>query len=351
MTTPEGRAPGLSFLTFVPYAAAGQAAALRDAIDLFAFAESLGYDTGWVRVRHFERYLSSPLTFFAAVGERTRTIRLGTAVLPMRYVDPVTLAEDAATVDLLTGGRLELGVAGGIAPMAPVLDAVFGASPRTFADEAQHRLARLLAALRGEPVVVLEADGPYGRAGDALRVMPPAPGLADRVWGGPGSRASAERTGRQGLNLLVSTLNTEDTGQSFEEGQRDQIRAYKAAFDVPGRSPRVTAGRIVLPAVTPADDALFRDYIEWYGNRFDAGGRPRDGSLGVFSRTHHGRPDDVVASLRADVALAEATGLDVVLPADATAEMSRRILENVVTHVAPALGWVPPGDRGPASGR
>lgn len=342
MTVPERLE--LTFLTFVPHerpAAAGPA--LQDALDLFAFAEDLGYDVGWVRVRHFEKYLSSPLTLFGALSQRTRRIRLGTAVLPMRYVDPITAAEDAATVDLLSGGRLELGLAGGIAPLAPVLDRVFGASGRSFAEEAQHRIERLRAALRGDPVAVLEKDGALGPVGTALRVTPHAPGLADRLWYGPGSLATAERAGRQGMDLLVSTLNTEDTGQTFEEGQRDQILAYKNAFAVPGRSPRVNAGRVILPSVTPADDALFRDYIDWYDNRFDERGRPKGGGMGVFSLTHHGRPEDVVASLAADVALAEATGLDVVLPADATPEMSRRILENVATTVAPELGWVPAG--------
>ncbi|MFH5822374.1 LLM class flavin-dependent oxidoreductase [Georgenia sp. AZ-5] len=334
----------LTFLTFVPYEEPGHAArSLREALELFAFAEGLRYDVGWVRVRHLERFLSSPLTFLAAAAGVTSRMRLGTAVLPMRYMDPVLLAEDAATVDLLSGGRLELGLAGGIAPMAPVLDRVFGRAERGFGEEAWHRIGRLRAALRGEPVAVLGKDGPYGRAGTKLTVTPHAPGLADRLWYGPGSRATAERTGREGMNLLVSTLNTEDTGQNFEEGQRQQILAYKEAFDVPGRLPRVNAGRIVLPSVTTADDDRFRDYVEWYAGRFDERGRPRDGSMGVFGRTHHGRPEEVVASLRADVALAEATGLDVVLPANATLDMSRRILENVAAHVAPELGWTPAG--------
>ena len=109
----------LSFLTFVPYDSAADAGqSLRDAIDLFRLAEDLGYDIGWVRVRHLERFLSSPFPLFAAIGQATTRIRFGTAVLPMRYADPIAVAEDAATVDLLTGGRLELGVAGGIKPSA-----------------------------------------------------------------------------------------------------------------------------------------------------------------------------------------------------------------------------------------
>ncbi|GCD19220.1 alkane monooxygenase [Cellulomonas algicola] len=332
----------LSFLTFVPYddpADAGRS--LRDAVDLFRFAEELGYDVGWVRVRHLERFLSSPFPLFSAIAERTTRLRFGTAVLPMRYADPVSVAEDAATVDLLSGGRLELGVAGGIKPAAAVLDGVYGAGERSFDDESQDRITRLRAALRGEPVAVAPSSGfPIAEPGTPLTVTPHSPGLADRVWYGPGSRATAVRTAEQGMDLLVSTLNTEDDGRSFEEGQRDQILAYKDAFDVPGRTPRVVAGRIVLPSVTPADDDLFAEYVAWYAGRFDSRGRPHPGAgFGVFSPTHHGPADAVVESLRADVALREATGLDVVLPANASHAMSRRILENVATSVAPHLGW------------
>lgn len=334
----------LSFLTFVPYddpADAGRS--LRDAIDLFRFAEDLGYDIGWVRVRHLEKFLSSPFPLFAAIGQATARIRFGTAVLPMRYADPIAVAEDAATVDLLSGGRLELGVAGGIKPSASLLDGVYGAGERSFDDESQHRIARLRAALAGEPVAVAPEGGfPIAPPGTDLIVRPHSPGLADRVWYGPGSRSTAVRTAEQGMDLLVSTLNSEDDGRSFEETQRDQILAYKAAFDVPGRTPRAVAGRIVLPSVTPEDDELFAEYIAWYAARFDDTGRPPAGTgFGVFSPTHHGSPDEVVASLQADVALREATGLDIVLPANATHAMSRRILENVATSIAPRLGWTP----------
>lgn len=338
----------LSFLTFVPYAADGDAArSLREAVELFELAEDLGYDTGWVRVRHLEKFLSSPLTLFAAVAERTSRIRFGTAVLPMRYADPITTAEAAATVDLLSGGRLELGVAGGIAPSATVLDPVFGESERSFADEAQHRIERLRAALRGDTVAIAPDHGfPIAPPGTELVVTPHSPGLSDRLWYGPGSTATARRTGEQGLDLLVSTLNTEDDGLPFDEGQRNQIRAYREAFAASPaaahREPRVVASRLVLPSVTAEDDALFAEYVAWYAARFDERGRPHPGTgFGVFSPTVHGSPDDVVAALEADLALAEVTGLDIALPADATHEMSKRILENVATAVAPRLGWTP----------
>jgi alkanesulfonate monooxygenase SsuD/methylene tetrahydromethanopterin reductase-like flavin-dependent oxidoreductase (luciferase family) len=332
----------LSFLTFAPYddpADAGRS--LREAVDLFRFAEDLGYDVGWVRVRHLEKYLSAPFALFGALAQATSRLRFGTAVLPMRYLDPVTVAEEAATVDLLSGGRLELGLAGGIKPAASLLDPVYGVTGE-FDTEAQERIARVRAAIAGEPVAVApESAFPIAPPGTPLVVTPHSPTLADRVWYGPGSRATATRTGQLGMDLLVSTLNSEDDGRSFEETQRDQILDYRAAY-TGSRDPRVVAGRIILPSVTAADDELFAEYIAWYAGRFDATGRPPAGTgFGVFSPTHHGPADAVVEGLRADVALREVTGLDVVLPANATHAMSRRILENVATSVAPHLGWTP----------
>ncbi|PZE90098.1 hypothetical protein DEI95_12660 [Curtobacterium sp. MCBD17_008] len=97
----------LGFLSFVPNhgGTPGAASALEDGLRLFEAGEALGYGTGWVRGRHFEPFLTSPMTFFAAAAQRTSTIGFGTAVLGMRYEDPVRLAEDASTVDLLSGGR------------------------------------------------------------------------------------------------------------------------------------------------------------------------------------------------------------------------------------------------------
>lgn len=247
----------LGFLTFVPFGLGGEepAKGLRHGLELFDLAEILGYDFGWVRVRHFETYLSSPLTFLSAVSQRTERIHLGTAVIPARYESPIRLAEDAATVDLLSGGRLELGLSTGLPHLAPVFDGVFGGAERDFSGETQDHIRRVREALAGEVLGIAEAPLMSVPAGSPLLLTPPNPGLNDRIWYGPGSEESAARSGRQGLNIQVSTLNTEETGRTFHEQQARQIRAYRAAFEesdaAKTRRPQVAAGRIVLPLLTP----------------------------------------------------------------------------------------------------
>jgi len=338
----------LGFLSFVPnpYGPGGEARALNDAIRLFQHAEDLGFDVGWVRVRHFEQFLSSPMTLLSAVAQRTTRIRFGTGVIPLRYEDPIRLAEDAATVDLLGGGRLELGVSSGIGGFASILDPVFGESERGFSAEAQHRLERLRSALAGVPVAQSGRGFMSIPPDTELTVTPAAPGLADRIWYGPGSLASAIRTGEQGLDVHVSTLNAEETGQSFAAGQASQLRAYKAAFAESSaartRTPRIAAGRVILPIMSAADDEAYSAYIAGHNDRMLPDGRPRDPAMTMrFDRIHTGEPSRVVDGLLADAALAEATELTVTLPAPGGIDAHLRTLDAVAEHVAPALGWTP----------
>ena len=338
----------LGFLTFVPnpYGPGGARQALTDGIRLFTHAEQLGFDIGWVRVRHFEQFPSSPLTLLAATSQVTSRIRLGTGVIPLRYKDPIRLAEDAATVDLLSDGRLELGVSAGIPQFAPILDPVFGTSERTFAAEAQHRLQRLRNALAGDPLAH-SGHGFMSIPPNAdLRAMPDSPGLADRVWYGPGSLASARRTGEQGLDIHVSTLNSEETGESFSAGQATQLRAYKEAFAASEagsrRPPRIAAGRVILPSVDPRDEAAYAAYIQGHNDRMHPDGRPRDPAVPMrFDRVHAGEPARIIDGLLADEALSEVTELTVTLPAPGGIDAHLRTLDAVAEHVAPALGWSP----------
>jgi alkanesulfonate monooxygenase SsuD/methylene tetrahydromethanopterin reductase-like flavin-dependent oxidoreductase (luciferase family) len=336
----------LGFLSFVPnpYGAGGAGRALEDGIRLFEHAEQLGFDIGWIRVRHFEEFPSSPLTLLAAIAGRTKRIRLGTGVIPMRYEDPIRLAEDAATVDLLSGGRLELGLGTGIPQFASILDPVFGRSDLDFGAEARARLVRLRAALRGVPVAH-SGDGFMSiPAGVELTVTPASPGLADRVWWGPGSLSSAVTTGEQGMDIHVSTLNAEDTGVSFAAGQAAQLRAYKAAFAsspaAAGREPRVAAGRIILPTTDARDADAYAGFIRGYNDRMRPDGRPHDAGIPmVFDAIHGGEPASIIDELMADEALAEATELTLTLPAPGGSDAHFRTLEVVAQEIAPALGW------------
>jgi alkanesulfonate monooxygenase SsuD/methylene tetrahydromethanopterin reductase-like flavin-dependent oxidoreductase (luciferase family) len=144
MTVPTRR---LGFNTRVSFPTGEAARGLREGIELFQAAEELGYQSGWAYQRHFDNYLSSPLPFFAAAGQHTSRITLGSAVIPARYQEPILLAEAAGTADLLIGGRLQLAFSSG----TDVWDPVFGGVATDARTEGQRRLARFLSAVAGRP--------------------------------------------------------------------------------------------------------------------------------------------------------------------------------------------------------
>src|SRR6218665_398178 len=109
----------IGFLSFrhwsnAPYAATLSASdVLLQSIDLAVAAEQLGADGAYFRVHHFARQLASPFPLLAAVGARTSRIEIGTGVIDMRYENPFYMAEDAGAADLISGGRLQLGISRG----------------------------------------------------------------------------------------------------------------------------------------------------------------------------------------------------------------------------------------------
>ena len=337
----------LGFLSFVPNhgGPAGAAAALEDGLRLFETAERLGYGTGWVRGRHFEPFLTSPMTFFAAAAQRTSTIRFGTAVLGMRYEDPIRLAEDASTVDLLSGGRMQLGISTGIAGYGPILDPVFGSVDRSFRDEAEARAARLLEVLQGEPLGSAGKGYESIPAGADLTLQPLSPGLRDRVWWGGGSMGTAVRTAEKGLLLHCSTLNTEDTGAPFAVAQADQIAAYRERFAelqaegrFAGRTPKVAVGRIVVPLLDDHDRAVHEEFLTGYASGMDDEGRPLSGTPPFrFSRVVSGSVAEITETLLADPAVRTTDELVITLPANGDAASHERILRIVAEEVAPAV--------------
>ena len=344
----NGRRLELGFLTFVADGGSGgPAGALQDALSLIRHAEDLGYDSAWVRVRHYEPFLSSPMTLFAAASQVTHRIHLGTGVIPMRYEDPLRLAEDASTVDLLSGGRLELGISNGIPALAAALDPIHGTSDRGFAGEAQHRIEVLRRAISGEPLTQAAAQYMGTAAGGDIVSTPHAPGLSDRLWYGAGSEGTAVRAGTQGFDLQVSTLNTEETGEPFDVVQARQIRSYRKAFTEAGhsgqRASRVSAGRIVLPFLDQRDAQDHQAFIEGYRSGMTSEGLPKEPSPFPmrFSPVLSGDPEGIVESLLADQVTDETDGLVIVLPAEGSLDVHARVLRAVAERVAPHLGWTP----------
>lgn len=342
----------LGFLVFLNYTADdGAAASLEEGLRLFERAERLGFDSGWVRIHHGVRTLSAPFPFLTAAALRTSRIRLGTAVIPVGYEDPLRFAEDAATADLLSGGRLELGLSSGIP--AP------GEDPAARARLVGERLSGILAAVRGE--VLKESDaaapppaapvedgtvplphGPVAPGGDLL-ALPRSPGLERRLWYGAGSASSALRAARLGLDLVLSTIHAEATGPTLGDTQAEVIRRYREEFAAhhPGRTGRVAIGRSILPLVDAADRTRFGDLAAFYDRLVTPDGRYTDGSdfRGQASPLYSGEPDDIVERLGADPALALADTLMLTPISELDTAQKEHVFATVAEHVAPGLGW------------
>ncbi|MCU1527595.1 MAG: alkane 1-monooxygenase [Frondihabitans sp.] len=315
--------------------------AYRDAIDLVVQAEEAGYDSVWVVARHFRQgneHISAPLVALAAMAEHTSRIRLGTAVLVLPLEDPVRVAEDAAVLDALSGGRLELGIGSGPFPGA------WEAFGRDLAD--RHPLfgesvARLHEVLEGAPLNSL---------GETLH--PPAPGVRSRLWqatsGDPTvARESVIAAARAGDGLQLSRATDWSRNQG-EQDQADLVTAYRDAWARPDRPPRILVSRAVYPhadestalaALTPGAAR----WQQWLG-RLGHHGVAEATAEEFLDRDHtrFGSPERIAEGLARDPALREATDLLVsFVPGAPDHAEHLRLIRDTADQIAPHLGWRP----------
>ena len=339
----------IGFLSFGHWQAASwsqtptAADAHRQTIELAEVAEALGFDGAFVRVHHFARQLASPYPLLAAIGARTSRIEIGTAVIDMRYENPLYMAEEAAAADLISGGRLQLGISRGSPEPALNGAHAFGYKPlegETDADLAREKTALFRRAIAGHGVVPADPDM-TGAAG-LLPIQPQSPGLPDRIWWGSGTRESARWAGLQGMNLMSSTLLLEDTGVPFDQLQAEQIGIFRDAWGGAGweREPRVSVSRSVIPVVTDEDRAYFGSRA---GNGQDQVGY-LDGALARFGRTYTGEPDAIAEELARDAGVQAADTLLLTVPNQLGVEYNARMLETIAREIAPAIGWRPATD-------
>ncbi len=313
--------------------------ALLQSIDLAVAAEELGADGAYFRVHHFARQLASPFPLLAAVGARTSRIEIGTAVIDMRYENPLYMAEDAGAADFISGGRLQLGISRGSPEQ--VIDGFryFGYVPAegtTDADMARDHTKAFLDVLSGEGFAQPNPRPMFANPPGLLRIEPHSPGLRNRIWWGAGTRATAEWTAEQGLNLMSSTLLSEDTGVPFHQLQAEQVQRYRDAWAAAGhdRDPRVSVSRSIFPIVSDLDRQLFwretrsSDHVGWL-----------DGGNARFGKTYAGEPDKLIAELAQDEAIAAADTLLLTVPNQLGVDYNTHILDSVVRYVAPELGW------------
>jgi alkanesulfonate monooxygenase SsuD/methylene tetrahydromethanopterin reductase-like flavin-dependent oxidoreductase (luciferase family) len=335
----------LGFLSFGHWqAVAGSstltaADALNQTIELAEAAEDLGFDGAYVRVHHFARQLASPFPLLAAIGARTRRIEIGTAVIDMRYENPLAMAESAAAADLIAGGRLALGLSRGSPEPALRGYESFGHRPaegHTDADMARAYTARFREAITGAGIA--PADFELAGTVAMLPVQPQSPGLADRIWWGSGTRATAAWAGEQGMNLMSSTLLTEDTGVPFDQLQAEQISVFRSAWAEAGwdREPRVSVSRSVIPIVSDQDRAYFGR---------GRGGNDQlgylDGAVARFGRTYTGEPDVIAQELSRDAAVRDADTLLLTVPNQLGVQYNAQMLETIAREIGPAIGWEP----------
>ena len=320
--------------------------ALVQSIELAVAAEELGIDGAFYRVHHFARQLASPFPMLAAIGARTSRIEIGTGVIDMRYENPLYMAEEAAAADLISAhssdeGRLQLGVSRGSPEPALNGSHAFGYVPPEGQDDADLARAKtelFRAAIAGAGVAPANPQM-TGSAGN-LPIQPQSPGLADRIWWGSGTRATARWTAEQGMNLMSSTLLTEDTGVPFDELQAEQIQLFHDAWKTAGweRRPRVSVARSVIPLLTDQDREIFGPRIA--GDTKDQVGF-LDGGLARFGKSYIGDPAEVAADLAKDAAVAAADTVMLTVPNQLGVDYNARLLATIAEHVAPAIGWEP----------
>jgi len=314
--------------------------ALLQSIDLAVAAEELGADGAYFRVHHFARQLGSPVPLLAAVGTRTKRIEIGTAVIDMRYENPLYMAEDAGAADLIAGGRLQLGISRGSPEQ--VIDGwrYFGYQPAEGEDAssmARRHAEVFLDVLRGQGFAQPNPRPMFPNPPGLLRVEPHSEGLRERIWWGASSNATAVWAAKLGMNLQSSMLKVDENGKPFHVEQAEQIRAYRDAWKEAGhtRTPRVSVSRSIFALVSDEDRMYF------------GGGRPEEDQIGfidektraIFGKSYAAEPDVLVKQLAEDEAIAEADTLLLTVPNQLGVAYNAHVIEAILKHVAPPLGW------------
>lgn len=312
---------------------------LLQSIDLAVAAEELGADGAYFRVHHFARQLASPFPLLAAVGARTKRIEIGTAVIDMRYENPLYMAEDAGAADLIAQGRLQLGISRGSPEQ--VIDGwkYFGYQPaegESDADMARRHAEVFLNLLAGKGFAQPNPRPMFPNPPGLLRLEPHSPGLRNRIWWGAASNATAKWAAQLGMNLQSSTLKDDENGKPFHVQQAEQIRIYREAWKDAGHegTPRVSVSRSIF-ALTDERDWMY----------FGRGGKEADQigfieqTRSIFGRGYTGEPERLIEELRKDEGIAEADTLLLTVPNTLGVEYNAHVIENILKHVAPALGW------------
>ncbi|MEV0779130.1 LLM class flavin-dependent oxidoreductase [Streptomyces sp. NPDC050433] len=313
---------------------------LHQSIDLAVAAEEAGLDGAYFRVHHFARQAASPFPLLSAIGARTSKIEIGTGVIDMRYENPLYMAEDAGAADLISGGRLQLGISRGSPEQ--VIDGwrYFGYSTgegETDKDIARRHTDEFLKVIEGDGFAKPNPRPMFPNPPGLLRIEPHSAGLRERIWWGSSSDATAVWAAQRGMNLQSSTLKIDETGEPLHVQQRKQIEAYREAYREAGhtREPRVSVSRSIFALTNDLD----RAYFGQDRNSRDQIGMVDDTTRAIFGRSYAAEPDVLVKQLQDDEAIQAADSLLLTIPNQLGVDYNVHLLESILTHVAPELGW------------
>jgi alkanesulfonate monooxygenase SsuD/methylene tetrahydromethanopterin reductase-like flavin-dependent oxidoreductase (luciferase family) len=331
----------LGFLTIGLFDEADPGRGHESTLEIIELGERLGFDSAWLRHRHLQFGISSPVAVLAAASQRTRRIELGTAVIPLGWENPLRLAEDLATVDILSGGRLNPGISVGPPMRWEQVKHALYPDTADVEDFSYERVRRLLAYVRGEPAT--EAGGVEGFEVFSERVQPHSPGLAARMWYGGASLRSATWAGENGMNFLTSSVvraeGAAEEPADFAEIQLAQIRAFRAASP-DGERARVSQGLVVIP--TDGASPEQREKYEAYARaRLPRTASPQGPARMLFSPDYVGPADELAERLRSHAAFREIDEVAFALPFTFAYEDYVQILIDMATRLGPALGWQP----------
>ena len=333
----------LGFLTIGLFDPADPGPGHAFTLEMIELGERLGFDSAWLRDRHLQHGISSPVAVLAAASQRTSRIDLGTAVIPLGWENPLRLAEDLATVDVLSGGRLNPGVS--VGPPMSWDDVKASLYPDTadVEDFGYTRVERLLGFLAGERASTF--TGTRGIEVFSDQVQPQAPGLRERLWYGGASLRSATWAGEHAMNFLTSSVLKVDEplpeGEPYDFGvlQAEQIRAYRAAHPA-GEAARVSQGLVVLPTDT-ATPAQRERYAAYASSRLPRTREPQGPARMLFAPDLVGTSEELAEQLAGHAAFREVDEVAFALPFTFEPEDYVQILTDMATRLGPLLGWEP----------
>ncbi|MCS7482012.1 LLM class flavin-dependent oxidoreductase [Umezawaea endophytica] len=327
----------LGFLTIGLFDEADPRKGHESTLEIIELGERLGFDSAWVRHRHLQYGVSSPVAVLAAATQRTSRIALGTAVTPVGWENPLRLAEDLATVDVLSGGRLNPGVS--VGPPMHYEQVKHALYPDTadVEDFSYERVRRLLDLVRGEPAT--DFGGVEGFEVFSHRVQPHSEGLGRRMWYGGASLRSARWAGENGMNFLTSSVVKAEESEDFAEIQRSHVRAFRSHHPDGDRA-RVSQGLVVIPTDSATSDQRAR-YEEYAAKRLPRTASPLGPARMLFAPDLVGTSEEIAERLHAHAGFQEVDEVAFALPFTFEHDDYVQILTDIAEKLGPALGWKP----------